>query len=302
MMTAVRTVQSADELRREVASARARGLSVGFVPTMGALHEGHAALIARSAAENDLTVTSVFVNPTQFDDPGDLEAYPRSEERDVEIAGTAGTEICFLPTVGEIYPPGSTTRVTMRGPLTETLEGAERGVGHFDGVCTVLTVLFSIVGADTAYFGTKDAQQLHVVRKLVRDLGLPVVIEGVETVRDEDGLALSSRNSRIADRERHAALSLSRSLAAVGHAISNGSVGDAAGAASLGMELMARGGSEPEYFAAVDPESFEPDPEPGPSTLLLCAARVGDVRLIDNMTVQFAAATGFGVDHDREEK
>ena len=302
MMTALQEVRSADELRREVASARGRGLTVGFVPTMGALHEGHAALIARSAAENDLTVVSIFVNPTQFDDPGDLEAYPRSEDRDVELAAAAGAEICFLPAVEEIYPPGSFTQVTMRGPLTETFEGARRGAGHFDGVCTVLTILFAIVDADTAYFGAKDAQQLQVVRKLARDLRLPLAIEAVETVRDTDGLALSSRNSRIPVGERGAALSLSRALAAVGRAVTDGTVTDSAEAEALGLELLAQGGSEPEYFAAVDPQSFEPDPEPCPSTLLLCAARVGDVRLIDNMTVQFAAATGLGVDHDREEK
>lgn len=288
-------------LREELEGARAAGLTVGFIPTMGALHDGHASLIARSAEENDLTVVSVFVNPTQFDDAGDLAAYPRSESRDIEVAGSAGADICFLPSPDEIYPQGQSARVTIRGPLTESLEGAVRGPGHFDGVCTVLTILFSLVGPDVAYFGAKDAQQLQVVRRLVADLRLPVAIEAVETVRDDDGLALSSRNARIAPDRRDAALSLSRALAAVGRAIAQGRVSDPASARELGLRTIADGGSEPEYFEAVDPETFQPDPSPGPTTLLLCAARVGEVRLIDNMTTQFAAATGYGVDHDREE-
>lgn len=301
MMATASVMRSAAEVREETACARRRGMTIGFVPTMGALHEGHAALIERSAAENDLTVVSIFVNPAQFDDAGDLDAYPRAEEQDVEIASAAGAAICFVPTVEEIYPKGSSTRVTMRGPLTESLEGAQRGPGHFDGVCTVLTILFSIVGADRAYFGAKDAQQLAVVCHLVDDLRIPLSIESVETVRDAEGLALSSRNARIPDDRREAALSLSRALAEVGQAVTGGTVGDAQSAQALGMQVMADGGCEPEYFAAVDPETFEPDPSPGPSTLLLCAARVGDVRLIDNMTTQFAAATVFGVDRGREE-
>lgn len=301
MIGTVREARTVEELRHELASAREQGLTVGFVPTMGALHDGHASLVARSAEENDVTVVSVFVNPTQFNDASDLETYPRDETRDLEIAAGAGADICFLPTVEEIYPRGHSTSVVMRGPLTESLEGAVRGAGHFDGVCTVLTILFSAVGPDRAYFGAKDAQQLEVVRRLVRELSLPVRIEAVETVRDDDGLALSSRNARLAPEDREAALSLSRAIAAVGTAILAGEVTGAAAAQEMGMQLLADGGSEPEYFAAVDPATFEPDPLPGPSTLLLCAARVGDVRLIDNMTTQFAAVTGNGVDRGREE-
>lgn len=294
-------VRSADELRSELAAARQRGLTVGFVPTMGALHAGHQALVERSAAENGLTVVSVFVNPAQFDDPADLASYPRSEQADVEKASEAGAGICFLPDAGEIYPRGHVTTVSMRGPLTDALEGAERGSGHFDGVCTVLTVLFSVVRPDTAYFGAKDAQQLAVVRRLVSDLGLGLRIEAVPTVRESDGLAMSSRNARLAAAERPAALALSRALAEAGAAIAGGTVTSAAEAEALGLAALERGGATPEYFAAVDPESFEPDEHPDGETLLLCAARVGDVRLIDNMNAAEAAETGFGFDREREE-
>ena len=295
------TITGCDALRSELAGARARGLRIGFVPTMGALHEGHEALVASSAAANDLTVVSIFVNPSQFEDPADLDAYPRSAERDVALATAAGAGICFLPTVEEIYPAGQATTVRVGGPLTATLEGERRGSAHFDGVCTVLSILFGLTAPDVAYFGTKDAQQLQVVRRMVADLRLPLRVEAVETVRDADGLALSSRNERLAPGDRAAALSLSRALSGVGRAIVDGAVKDAAGAHALGLDLLRRGGSEPEYFAAVNPETFEQDPDPGPSTLLLCAARVGGVRLIDNMTREFAAQTGYGFDRGREE-
>lgn len=294
-------VRSADELHGELAAARQRGLSVGFVPTMGALHAGHQALIERSAAGNGLTVVSVFVNPAQFDDPADLASYPRSEQSDVKLAGLSGADICFLPAVEEIYPGGYATTVSVGGPLTMVLEGADRGREHFDGVCTVLTVLFSLVRPDTAYFGAKDAQQVAVVRRLVRDLGLGLRIEAVPTVREHDGLAMSSRNARLTAAERPAALALSRALAEAGAAIVAGTVGSAAEVEALGLAALERGGATPEYFAAVDPENFEPDEHPDGGTLLLCAARVGDVRLIDNMTAAEAAETGFGFDRVREE-
>lgn len=302
MIAACARTADPQDVRDEVGAARRRGLTVGFVPTMGALHEGHASLIARSAEQNDLTVVSIFVNPRQFDDTSDLESYPRDEEGDLHLAAQAGAGLCFLPGVEAIYPPGHVTRVAIRGPLTETLEGAGRGPGHFDGVCTVLSVLFAIAAPDVAYFGRKDAQQLRVVSKMVEDLGLPLRIEPVPTARDAAGLALSSRNARLAgDRERTAALTLSSSLAGVGAALARGELAGGEEAASLGMGLMASGGADPEYFAAVNPHTFEPEPSPGPSTLLLCAARVGAVRLIDNMTVREAAAFPTGNGPQREE-
>jgi pantoate--beta-alanine ligase len=301
MMATVQVVRTAGELRELLAAARLREMTVGFVPTMGALHAGHQALVERCAAGNDLTVVSIFVNPTQFDDAADLDSYPRSEEADIELASRAGADICFVPAVSEIYPAGNCTTVSMAGSVTEVLEGAERGSGHFDGVCTVLTILFSIVGPDSTYFGTKDAQQLAVVRRLVSDLGLGIHVEAVPTVREPDGLAMSSRNARLEAEERHAALSLSRALAEAGRSIVAGSATSAQEVEAAGMAAMAQGGAMPEYFAAVDAESFETDEYPDGETLLLCAARVGDVRLIDNMTAAEAAETGFGFDREREE-
>ena len=301
MMATGQVVRSAGELRELLAAARMREMTVGFVPTMGALHAGHQALIERSAAENDLTVVSVFVNPTQFDDAADLDSYPRREEADIELASGAGADICFLPSVREIYPAGHATTVSMAGTVTEVLEGAERGSGHFDGVCTVLTILFSIVGPDSTFFGTKDAQQLAVVRRLVRDLGLGIRVEGVPTVREPDGLAMSSRNARLGVEDREAALALSRALAGAGRSILEGTATTASEIEAAGFAALARGGAEPEYFAAVDAESFETDQHPNGETLLLCAARVGNVRLIDNMTAAEAAETGYGFDREREE-
>lgn len=301
MMATAQVVRSAVGLREMLAAARQRQMTVGFVPTMGALHAGHQALVERSAAENDLTVVSVFVNPSQFDDPADLEAYPRSEDADVEQASRAGADICFLPTVSEIYPAGHATTVSVTGTVTGVLEASGRGSGHFDGVCTVLTILFSMVRPDATYFGAKDAQQLAVVRRLVEDLGLGIRVEGVATVREEDGLAMSSRNARLGEDEREAALSLSRALAEVGRAIRSGTATTAHEVEAAGLAALERAGAAPEYFAAVDAQSFETDEYPDQETLLLCAARVGEVRLIDNMTAGEAAETGFGFDREREE-
>jgi len=184
----------------------------------------------------------------------------------------------------------------MRGSLTEKLEASERGAGHFDGVCTVLTILFSIVSPDATYFGSKDAQQLAVVRRLVADLNLGIRVEAVPTVREQDGLAMSSRNRRLADADRSAALSLAAALSEAGDAIASGRARTAGEVEAIGLAALERGGAVPEYFAAVDAETFEKDEAPDGETLLLCAARVGDVRLIDNMTATAAAETLVGFD------
>ncbi len=282
--------RTASELRATLAPARRAGRSVGFVPTMGALHDGHRSLIERARAEHDVVVVSVFVNPTQFDDAADLAAYPRGEERDAEIARAAGADVLFVPGVAEVYPDGFATTVIVRGPLTETLEGAGRGTGHFDGVTTVVAKLLAMVAPDTAYFGQKDAQQAAVVRRMVRDLNLPFAITVCPTVRDPDGLALSSRNARLDAAERERALTLSRSLRDVARDVASGhlTTGDAATAA--GLAALRAGGVEPEYFAAVDPHSLAPADALAGEVLLLAAARVGDVRLIDNLAARAPAA------------
>jgi pantoate--beta-alanine ligase len=297
-MTVVRT---GPELRAAVAAGRAGGL-VGLVPTMGALHAGHESLVRRARADCALVVVSVFVNPTQFDDPADLAAYPRGADRDVAVAVAAGADLVFLPEVRELYPPGDATRVVVRGPLTETLEGAHRGTGHFDGVTTVVARLLSLAGPDRAYFGAKDAQQALVVRRMARDLLLPVEIVTCPTVRDADGLALSSRNARLTPAERERALALSRALHACADGIAAGRLRHGASAADAGLRALAAGGAEPEYFAVVDPATLEPAGPLEGEVLLACAARVGDVRLIDNLSLTVPQFTDEPEAATREER
>ena len=206
---AMRTVRTVAELRAALRPSRRDGRTIGLVPTMGSLHDGHLSLIRAAAADCDDVVVSLFVNPTQFDDAGDLAAYPRDEARDAELAAEPpAPTLLFAPPADEVYPDGFATTVAVRG-ITESLEGAHRGVGHFDGVTTVVTKLLNMVGPDVAYFGQKDAQQALVVRRLVRDLDMPVRIEVEPTVREPDGLALSSRNARL-DGHRDRALALQR--------------------------------------------------------------------------------------------
>lgn len=275
----MRTLRAIAELRTALKGARRDGGTVGFVPTMGALHEGHLRLIRTAAEDHDVVVVSVFVNPTQFNDPADLAAYPRVEATDAEAAARAGAHLLFAPSASEMYPDGFDTTIHVGGP-TGVLEGASRP-GHFDGVATVVCKLLNIVGPDTAYFGQKDAQQLAVVRRMVADLNLPVDIAAVPTVRDEDGLALSSRNARLSPADRDRALALSRALHAAQDAVSAGrtSAGDVLAAARA--EFAARD-VDPDYVELVDPTTFSPLPAVDGAALLAVAARVGDVRLIDN--------------------
>ena len=288
------------DLRAALAPARRAGRTIGFVPTMGALHDGHRALIERARADHDVVVVSVFVNPTQFDDAGDLAAYPRVEDADAAVAFAAGADVLFAPAVTEVYPAGFATSVVVDGPLTETLEGAHRGRGHFAGVTTVVAKLLTMVAPDGAYFGRKDAQQAAVVTRMARDLDLPTTIVVCPTVRDADGLALSSRNARLSAAERERALSLSRALRDVAAAVADGrlATGDAASAA--GLAALRAGGADPEYFEAVDPVSLAPLGELRGDVLLLTAARVGDVRLIDNLAARAPAASSPTTTSDHE--
>jgi len=189
-------IRSVAELRAALREPRRSGRTIGLVPTMGAFHEGHLSLMRRARRDCDVVVVSLFVNPAQFDDPADLERYPRDRARDKALAAEIGVDHLFAPDVKEVYPPGFATSVSVAG-ITETLEGAHRGRAHFDGVTTVVTKLFNMVGPDVAYFGQKDAQQALVICRLVRDLDMPVRIEVCPTVRETDGLALSSRNAHL---------------------------------------------------------------------------------------------------------
>jgi len=275
------------EVRAHVAKARAAGRSVALVPTMGAFHAGHHALIRAARAAAEEVVVSLFVNPAQFDEASDLAVYPRSEEKDAAEAAELGVDVLFAPGVEEIYPDGFATSVRVEG-LGEILEGAERGPGHFAGVCTVVAKLFNIVAPDVAYFGQKDAQQVAVLKRMTADLDLPVRIEVIETVREPDGLALSSRNVRLGGRDRERALALSQALSAAREAIGAGER-DAARIGAAARAAMAPHEVDPEYLALVDPDSFLPVDAVNGRVLVAVAARVGDTRLIDNALIQTVA-------------
>ncbi len=274
----MRIVRTVAELR---AALRDAG-RVGFVPTMGALHDGHLSLIRAARAAVDTVVTSVFVNPTQFNDARDLEAYPRDEARDADLAASAGTDVLFVPSPAEMYPDGYATTISVRG-VSEPLEGAHRGAVHFDGVATVVAKLLIAVAPDVAYFGQKDAQQVAVVRRLVADLGLPVEIAVAPIVREPDGLAMSSRNVRLSAADRPRALALKAGLDAVAAAVNQGAA--ARDAERRGADVMRQQGVDPEYLALVDPATFAPADDLTRPTLAVVAAHVGDVRLIDNLTI-----------------
>ena len=278
----MRTVRTVDELRDALAPERRPGRGIGLVPTMGYFHEGHLSLMRRARAGNDVLVVSLFVNPAQFGPREDLEAYPRDEARDAALAEAEGVDLLFVPAVEEVYPDGFDTTVTVGG-LTETLEGdeAQRGAEHFAGVTTVVTKLFNMVAPDVAYFGQKDAQQALVIRKLVRDLDIPVRIEVCPTIRDEDGLALSSRNAYLSAGERERALALSRALRAAQAAVEGGTV-DAAAVVAAARRELDRAGVQPDYLQLRSAKDLSPVERVNGSTLLAVAARVGRARLIDN--------------------
>lgn len=273
-------VKTIEEVRAIVRAWREAGLSVGLVPTMGFLHEGHQSLIARSVADNDRTVVSVFVNPIQFGPTEDLEAYPRDIERDKALVEATGGDLIFNPEPAEMYPPHFTTFVDTT-ETTELLCGARRA-GHFRGVCTVVSKLFNIVGPDRAYFGQKDAQQLATVRRFVRDLNFNIEIVACPIVREEDGLAKSSRNTYLSTEERKAALVLSRSLRQAQAAVENGERRAKAVtniiADSLKQEPLAR----VDYIEVVDLDNVQRVEKIEENTLVAIAVYIGKTRLIDN--------------------
>lgn len=263
------TVRTVAELRQWRGQARG---SVGLVPTMGAFHAGHLSLIDAARAENDHVVVWLFVNPTQFNEAADLAAYPRDEARDAELAREHGADVLLAPDVGEVYPPGFATTVTVAG-LGDVYEGAHRP-GHFAGVATVVSKMLNLVRADRAYFGAKDAQQVALVRRLARDLDIGTEIVALPIVREPDGLAMSSRNVHLSPAEREQALAINRALRA---ATTSPDPEVAA------VTALRDAGLEPEYVAVVDPDTFEA-PTNG-RALIAVAARVGTTRLIDNMEV-----------------
>jgi pantoate--beta-alanine ligase len=288
----MRTVRTVSELREALAPARRAGRTIGLVPTMGAFHEGHLSLIRRARGDCDVVVVSLFVNPTQFAPSEDLAAYPRDEQRDAALAEAEGVELLFAPPVEEVYPDGFATTVTVGG-ITEMLEGhpSRRGPSHFAGVTTVVSKLFNMAGPDVAYFGQKDAQQALVLRQMVRDLDIPVRIEVCPTVRDPDGLALSSRNAYLSEPEREQALAISRALRAAGAAVEAGER-DAAAVLRIARAELDGAGIEPEYLELRSTTDLTPVERVNGSTLLAVAARVGRARLIDNVVLGSGRETG----------
>jgi len=281
----VKFVRNKGELRDVLAAPRAESRSIGLVPTMGSLHEGHLSLLRAARAECDVVVMSLFVNPTQFAPDEDLDHYPRDEARDAELASEAGVDLIYAPPVEEVYPQGFSTSVEVAG-LTEVLCGdrSRRGPEHFRGVTTVVAKLFNTVQPDVAYFGQKDAQQVAAIRRMVRDLDIPVRIEALPIVREPDGLAMSSRNAYLDPAERARATALSRALRVIEQAAREDSL--AAGIEAGRRELEATG-VEPEYLEARDPENLEPVAAlNGRPVLVAIAAQVGGARLIDNVLIR----------------
>jgi len=282
--SSLKTLRTVEELRAALVPDRRAEFTIGLVPTMGALHEGHLSLIERAREQCDRVVVSLFVNPAQFNEGSDLERYPRREERDARLAAQAGADLLFAPSVEEVYPAGFATSVEVLG-ISERLEGASRGAAHFRGVCTVVTKLLCMCQPNAAYFGQKDAQQVVVIRRLVRDLNLPVLIEVCPTVREPDGLAMSSRNALLGPPEREQALALYGALRSIEDYAARGER-RATRLLEAGHQRLAARGVHPEYLELVDPDTLERLEWLDRRALLAVAANVGATRLIDNLFLE----------------
>jgi len=283
----MRIVRGVADVRAAIAEARhvaTTPLRVGLVPTMGAFHDGHLSLIRAARRDCDLVVVWLFVNPTQFNDSGDLAGYPRDEARDAELAASSGADLLFAPDVAEVYPSSHATTITVSG-IADVLEGAHRP-GHFAGVATVVAKMLNMVQPEVAFFGAKDAQQVAVVRRMITDLNLPVGLAVLPTVREPDGLAMSSRNTRLDADQRRRATALSRGLRAAEAAAEQGERSADALRAIVAAELAADG-LVAEYIAVVDPATFASIDVAATRALIALAVPVGPVRLIDNLEVSW---------------
>lgn len=277
----MKTVRTIAELRGHLAAARGEGKDIAFVPTMGSLHEGHLSLVDKAKSRGGVVVLSIFVNPLQFGPGEDYDAYPRQEPADAELAEGRGVDVLFAPTVAEVYPDGELGVRVVPKKLVDRLCALNRP-GHFEGVLTVVAKLFGMVGPDVAVFGQKDWQQVTLVRRMVKDLDMPVEIAVAPIVREEDGLALSSRNAYLTPPQRERALTLSRGLFAARDAFDEG-VTDAERIKARTRGTMRGSDVEPEYIELVDPETLDPLEEAVPGAVLAIAARIGETRLIDNL-------------------
>ncbi len=275
-------IRTAAELQEKVAGWKRSGILVGVVPTMGALHDGHLSLARAARAQSDRVIVTIFVNPKQFNNPDDLKKYPRTEAHDLALLEAEGVDVLFAPQPDEVYPEGFATNVTVRG-VSEPLEGANRP-GHFDGVATVVSKLFGMTQAGRAFFGEKDWQQVQVVQRLVRDLNIPIKIIPCPTIREADGLAMSSRNVRLTDAERARAPALYAIMQRAAAAIRAGG-GIEAVLETARAEVLAAGFREIEYLELRDAASLAPVTDLANPMRMLAAAWLGDVRLIDNIDV-----------------
>ncbi len=278
----MRQVRELKALRDAVAAFRAEGADIALVPTMGALHAGHIALVEAARRPGTKVIASIFVNPKQFGPGEDLSRYPRREAADARLLAEHGCDLLWLPPVEAMYPAGFATTVSVGG-VSEGFDGAARP-GHFDGVATVVAKLFNQTGADIAYFGEKDYQQLAVIRRFVADLDMPIEIVGVPTQRDDDGLALSSRNIYLDDEQRAKAVALPRALGVAARAIGRGNDADTALAEARATLIAA--GFEVDYVALADAETLAANPAADRPQRLLAAARMGTTRLIDNVAIE----------------
>lgn len=278
-------IKDIQELRAYIADAKRQGLSIGFVPTMGYLHEGHLSLMAKAKAENQLVVASVYVNPTQFGPNEDYDAYPRDEERDAALMASVGIDACFFPDNVMMYPRGYQTYIETQGPLVKRLCGAKR-VGHFKGVTTVVGKLFNLVQPDRAYFGQKDAQQVAVIQRMVEDLNFPVEIVPCPIVREADGLAMSSRNKYLRGEARQQALVLKAALDRAQQLVTQGErSADPIEKAMLSMILKADK-ARIDYIEIVDRDTLEPLTTLQGRILIALAVFIDDTRLIDNLFLE----------------
>jgi len=275
-----------NEIRRLLGTARQAKQTVGLVPTLGALHDGHMSLIEQARKETDYVVVSIFLNPTQFGAGEDLNKYPKRQRQDLDLCQNAEVDAVFMPGTEQMYPEGYCTTVTVKG-LSEKLCGASRP-GHFDGVCTIVAKLFNIIGPDVAYFGQKDAQQALIIQRMVQDLDMPIEIRVCPTVREPNGLAMSSRNAYLSESQRNRAGCLYQGLLKGKQLIRSGERNPEHVIKALKEVVNGAGPSEIDYVAVVDPQTLEPATQASRTWLLAVAVRIGPSRLIDNILVDIA--------------
>ena len=275
-----------NEIRRLLGTARQAKQTIGLVPTLGALHDGHMSLIEQARKETDYVVVSIFLNPTQFGAGEDLNKYPKRQRQDLDLCQNAEVDAVFMPGTEQMYPEGYCTTVTVKG-LSEKLCGASRP-GHFDGVCTIVAKLFNIIGPDVAYFGQKDAQQAQIIRRMVQDLDMPIEIRVCPTVRQPNGLAMSSRNAYLSEQQRNQAGCLYQGLLKGKQLIRSGERNPEHVIKALKEVVNGAGPSEIDYVAVVDPQTLEPATQASRTWLLAVAVRIGPSRLIDNILVDIA--------------